>query len=169
MSAHENLEHAEHAEHAAHGGNKGIALVIAILALFLAFSETLGKSAQTAAPQLQPSRPNDDWAFFQAKTIRMWASSTTAAEAMTLTSKGTTDEALKAAQAKQIEAWRKEAARNDDDPGRNGRKQLMREGAPESEKSTGEAGDWRAITTTNSPPRRSRSASCSPRRPSSPA
>ena len=47
MSAHENLEHAEHAEHAAHS-NKKIALLIAVLALFLAFSETLGKSAQTA-------------------------------------------------------------------------------------------------------------------------
>ena len=48
MSAHENLEHAEHAEHAAHS-NKKIALLIAVLALFLAFSETLGKSAQTSA------------------------------------------------------------------------------------------------------------------------
>ena len=49
MSAHENLEHVEHAEHASHGGNKKIALLISVLALFLAFSETLGKSAQTAA------------------------------------------------------------------------------------------------------------------------
>ena len=48
MSAHENLEHAEHAEHASHS-NKKIALLIAVLALFLAFSETLGKSAQTNA------------------------------------------------------------------------------------------------------------------------
>ncbi len=47
MSAHENLEHAEHAEHASHGGNKKIALLISVLALVLAFSETLGKSAQT--------------------------------------------------------------------------------------------------------------------------
>ena len=49
MSAHENLEHAEHVEHASHGGNKKIALLISVLALFLAFSETLGKSAQTSA------------------------------------------------------------------------------------------------------------------------
>ncbi|MFI4960843.1 MAG: DUF4337 family protein, partial [Hyphomicrobiales bacterium] len=48
MSAHENLEHAEHAEHASHS-NKKIALLIAVLALFLAFSETLGKSSQTSA------------------------------------------------------------------------------------------------------------------------
>ena len=46
--AHETLEHSEHIEHASHG-NKRIALLIAVLALFLAFSETLGKSAQTAA------------------------------------------------------------------------------------------------------------------------
>ena len=35
--AHEQVEHAEHIEHAA-GTNKKIALVIAVLALFLAFS-----------------------------------------------------------------------------------------------------------------------------------
>lgn len=35
--------------HADHGGNKGVALLIAVLALVLAFSETLGKSAQTSA------------------------------------------------------------------------------------------------------------------------
>ena len=52
MSAHENLETAEHAEHAAHA-NKKIALLISVLALFLAFSETLGKSAQTKAINLQ--------------------------------------------------------------------------------------------------------------------
>ena len=35
--------------HADHGGNKGVALLISVLALVLAISETLGKSAQTAA------------------------------------------------------------------------------------------------------------------------
>ena len=40
MSAHESMEHAEHAEHAS-GSNKKIALLIAVLALFLAISETL--------------------------------------------------------------------------------------------------------------------------------
>src|SRR5215510_2251431 len=69
---HENLEHAEHAQHAAHEGgqnNKRIALIIAVLALFLAFSETFGKSAQTAALNAQIEASNL-WNFFQAKNIR---------------------------------------------------------------------------------------------------
>ncbi|HET7911939.1 MAG TPA: DUF4337 family protein, partial [Pseudolabrys sp.] len=68
MGAHENLEHAEHAEHASHS-NKKIALLISVLALFLAFSETLGKSAQTAAIA-DNIKSSDAWNFFQAKTIR---------------------------------------------------------------------------------------------------
>ena len=59
---------AEHIEHAA-GSNKKIALVIAIMALFLAFSETLGKSAQIEALNLN-IKASDLWNFFQAKTIR---------------------------------------------------------------------------------------------------
>ena len=69
---HENLEHAEHAQHAAHEGgenNKKIALIISVLALFLAFSETFGKSAQTAALNFQIEASNL-WNFFQAKNIR---------------------------------------------------------------------------------------------------
>ena len=66
---HEKLEQAEHAEHAAHS-NKKIALLISVIALFLAFSETLGKSAQTGAITDNVAS-NDLWAFFQAKTIRM--------------------------------------------------------------------------------------------------
>jgi hypothetical protein len=66
--AHEQVEKAEHMEHAA-GSNKKIALVIAVMALFLAFSETLGKSAQTEALNLN-IKASDLWNFFQAKTIR---------------------------------------------------------------------------------------------------
>ena len=46
MGAHESMEHAEHAEHAS-GSNKNIALLISVIALFLAFSETLGGAAET--------------------------------------------------------------------------------------------------------------------------
>ena len=127
--AHEQLEHSEHIEHASHS-NKGIALLISILALFLALSETLGKSAQTAAISFNV-QASDDWAFYQAKTIRM-GQLQTSADTMALLTKTATDADLKAAAAKQIEVWRKEAARNDDDPGRTGRKQLM-EKARESE------------------------------------
>src|SRR5664279_284936 len=94
MSAHENLEHAEHAEHASHGGNKKIALLISVLALFLAFSETLGKSAQTTAITLNVTS-NDLWAFFQAKTIRMTVLRT-AGEQVQTDADNTTDEAAKA-------------------------------------------------------------------------
>ena len=81
MSAHEQMEHAEHMEHAA-GNNKKIALLIAVLALFLAFSETLGKSAQTEGISGNVEASNL-WAFFQAKTIRRTVV-LTAAESMKL-------------------------------------------------------------------------------------
>jgi hypothetical protein len=66
--AQEQIEHAEHAEHAA-GSNRKIALLIAVFALFLALSETLGKSANTEAITLN-IKASDTWNFFQAKTIR---------------------------------------------------------------------------------------------------
>ena len=50
--------------------NKKIALLISILAMVLALSETLGKSAQTAALSYNVEASNL-WSFFQAKTIRM--------------------------------------------------------------------------------------------------
>ncbi|MBL8585477.1 MAG: DUF4337 domain-containing protein [Bradyrhizobiaceae bacterium] len=121
--AHEKLEHAEHVEHAA-GHNKQIALLIAVLALFLAISETLGKSAQTSAISDNVQASNL-WAFFQAKTIRMTAVRT-AAEAMTVEAGASTDPALRAAIDKQIAAWRATANRYDDEPDTGeGRKQLM--------------------------------------------
>src|SRR5882672_6024962 len=101
---HEHLEHAEHVEHAAHS-NKRIALVIAILALFLAFSETLGKSAQTAALS-ENIEASDLWNFFQAKTIRQTILRT-AGEFKTIELPAITDAAAKAAMAKQIDAWKK--------------------------------------------------------------
>lgn len=123
MSAHENLEHVEHAEHASHGGNKKIALLISVLALFLAFSETLGKSAQTTAITLNVTS-NDLWAFFQAKTIRMTVLRT-AAEQVQLSADLATDAAAKAALLKQVDTWKKVSARYDDEPEtREGRKQL---------------------------------------------
>ena len=70
MSAHENMEHAEHAQHAAHS-NKKIALLISVLALFLAFSETLGKNAQTAAHRATTSPPAIYGRSIRPRHIRM--------------------------------------------------------------------------------------------------
>jgi hypothetical protein len=121
MSAHEQMEHAEHVEHAAHS-NKAIALLIAVLALFLAFSETLGKSAQTEAISLN-IRASDTWNFFQAKTIRQ-TSLRVAAEAMSL-QVPVTPEPAKAEMTKQIETWKATVARYESDPKeKDGRKEL---------------------------------------------
>src|SRR5689334_16995821 len=116
MSAHENLEHAEHAQHAAHEGghNKQIALIISVLALFLAFSETFGKSAQTSALNFQIEASNL-WNFFQAKNIRRTAL-IVATEAAKVEQGFATDEGRKAALAKQIEEWTKTAARYRSEP-----------------------------------------------------
>lgn len=111
---HENLEHAEHAEHASHGGNKKIALLISVLALFLAFSETLGKSSQTAALNFQIEASNL-WNFFQAKSIRRTAT-LVAIEQTKLELLGNLSDEQKAAIAKQIDEWTKTAARYRSEP-----------------------------------------------------
>src|SRR3954471_13876200 len=108
MSAHESMEHAEHAEHAS-GSNKKIALLIAVLALFLAISETLGKGAQTESISKNVEGANL-WAFFQAKSIRRTVV-VTAAEQGKLTLAGTTDDAIKATVQKQVDDWTKTAQR----------------------------------------------------------
>ncbi|HKS84143.1 MAG TPA: DUF4337 domain-containing protein [Pseudolabrys sp.] len=130
MSAHENLEHAEHVEHAVHS-NRKIALLIAVLALFLAFSETLGKSAQTSAITYNVAT-NDLWSFFQAKTIRLTVLTTAIERAQTEVDR-TTDPDAKTRLLKQIEDWKKTVARYNDEPSTNeGRKQLA-ERAKEAE------------------------------------
>src|SRR5437764_6884718 len=121
--AHEQLEQAEHVEHAAHS-NKRIALLIAVLALFLAFSETLGKSAQTEAIS-ENVAASDLWSFFQAKTIRQTVLRT-AAESRAVELAAVTDAAVKAAMEKQIDTWKKTVDRYETEPQSNeGRKELM--------------------------------------------
>ena len=96
--------------------NKGIALLIAILALVLAFSETLGKSAQTAALDANIEASNL-WAFFQAKTIRQ-TTLRTAAEQLDAMGGGETAR-------KQAEAWKNTAERYQSEPETSeGRKEL---------------------------------------------
>ena len=102
--------------HADHGGNKGVALLIAVLALVLAFSETLGKSAQTSALSYNIEASNL-WAFFQAKTIRQ-TTLRTAAEQLEATVD--TEKSMK-----QADTWKKTAARYQDEPDTGeGRSQL---------------------------------------------
>lgn len=121
--AHEAMEHHEHAEHAASSNNKKIALLISLLALFLAFSETLGKSAQTDSISLN-IKASDTWNFFQAKTIRQ-TTIRAAADALNAQLPGVTHESSKAAMTKQVDDWRRTATRYESDPQeKDGRKEL---------------------------------------------
>jgi Domain of unknown function (DUF4337) len=119
---HEQLEQAETVKETAREDRK-IALVIAILALFLSFSETLGKSAQTEAISANV-KSTDTWSFFQAKDIRRTVVNV-AADETTLLGATLTDPAAKAAIDKQVETWRATAARYESDPKTGeGRKEL---------------------------------------------
>jgi Domain of unknown function (DUF4337) len=119
---HETIEKAHEGEHGDFF-NRRIALLIAVLALFLSFSETLGKSAQTEAIDANV-KSSDSWAFFQAKDIRR-TTLNAAADQTALLAANTADAAAKAAIDKQIEAWRATAARYESDPKTGeGRKEL---------------------------------------------
>jgi hypothetical protein len=127
---HETIEKAQEGEHSQYF-NRRIALLIAVLALFLSFSETLGKSAQTEAIAANVES-SDLWAFFQAKSIRL-TQLNTAAEEMLVAVEAASDPAAKATMQKQIDAWKKTAARYDSEPStREGRKELA-ERAKEAE------------------------------------
>src|SRR5215471_13634577 len=116
---HEVEHEIKHGEH--HGGhtnlldniNKKVALLIGVLALFLAFSETLGKSAQTTALSYNIEAANL-WAFFQAKNVRRTVV-LTAAEEMTVNAPAA-PEPIKASMTKQIDTWQKTAARYRSEP-----------------------------------------------------
>src|ERR1700761_993304 len=105
------MEQAEHAEHAS-GENRKIALLIAVIALCLAFSETLGKGAQTETIARNVEASNL-WAFFQAKSIRRTTVQTAAEQAKL---SAPLDDAAKAVVQKQIEDWQKTAARYRSEP-----------------------------------------------------
>ena len=113
MSAHESMEQADQAKEAS-SGNRKIALLIAVIALFLALSETLGKGAQTEAISKNVEASNL-WAFFQAKSIRRTVVQT-AADQSKLAIGTTSDDAAKAALQKQIDEWHKTAARYRSEP-----------------------------------------------------
>src|SRR6187549_2195575 len=130
---HEVEHHIEH-EELGHGGggkkkwladsfNKKIALLISVIALFLAFAETLGKSSQTEGISLN-IKASDTWNFFQAKTIRQ-TTLRTAAEGMATELPTAPSDEARGAMTKQIDAWRATVARYESDPAvRDGRKEL---------------------------------------------
>jgi len=75
----EHHEHAEHAQHAAHAGDKLISKVtftIAVLAVLAAVGASLETTESDAAMSakndavLQQNRASDQWAFFQAKSLK---------------------------------------------------------------------------------------------------
>ena len=113
MSAHESMEQADHAKEASEE-NRNIALLIAVIALCLALSETLGKGAQTESISKNVEASNL-WAFFQAKSIRRTVVQT-AADQSKLGIGTTSDDAAKAALQKQIDEWHKTAARYRSEP-----------------------------------------------------
>jgi Domain of unknown function (DUF4337) len=113
MSAHESMEQADQAKEAS-SENKKIALLIAVIALCLSLSETLGKGAQTEAIAKNVEASNL-WAFFQAKSIRRTVVQT-AADQGKLSLPTASDDATKAALQKQIDDWQKTAARYRSEP-----------------------------------------------------
>ena len=116
------------------GSNKRVALLISILALFLAFAETLAKSAQTEALG-QNVEASNLWAFFQAKTIRI-TTVRTATEATALTQPASGPDVDRFA--KQNAEWAKNAARWESEPetGEGRRELRQRAGVAEGRRDT---------------------------------
>ena len=130
MSAHESMEQAESTKEAA-GENRKIALLIAVIALCLALSETLDKGAQTESISKNVEASNL-WAFFQAKSIRRTVVQTAAEQAkLGLGTAG--DDAAKAAVQKQIDDWQKTAARYRSEPETNEGAEQLAERAKHAE------------------------------------
>ena len=104
--------------------NKRIALLIAILALMLAFAEIGGKNAEQDALARNIEASNL-WSFFQAKTIR-GTTLRTAAEAMEVELAGATEPATRERLQKRIDGWKATIARYETEPEtQEGRKELI--------------------------------------------
>jgi len=124
------MEQADHAKEASEE-NRNIALLIAVIALCLALSETLGKGAQTESISKNVEASNL-WAFFQAKSIRH-TTVQIAADQTKLGLGGFSDDAAKAAAQKQIDDWQKTAARYRSDPKSGEGQEQLSERAKHSE------------------------------------
>jgi hypothetical protein len=105
------------------GSNKTVALLISVLALFLAFGETLAKSAQTSAISDNVEASNL-WAFFQAKTVRQTVVRT-AIEQAELSREANPEAPPSDATGKRLDGWNKTVARWESEPETGeGRKEL---------------------------------------------
>lgn len=101
-----------------HANNKKIALLIAVLALFLAISETVGKSYQTEV-LISQMKSSDLWAFYQSKNIRQ---STLKSSKEIVSLVGKDDPKTKSI----LENWQKDISRYDSEPETgDGKKELM--------------------------------------------
>lgn len=118
-AVHDVAHEATHeAAHSGSGNARLIGLLISLLALCLAVSEMLGKSAQTQGLALN-IQASDTWNFFQAKTIRQTVVRT-ALESAKLQQSGDKPELDK-----QIAAWQLAVSRLESEPSTNeGRKEL---------------------------------------------
>ena len=117
---HEVAHEATHdAAHSGKGHAKAIGLLISVLALLLAVSEMLGKSAQTKGLTLN-IEASDTWNFYQAKTVRQ-TGVRTALEGARLVNPNPGPEAQK-----QFSQWQATIDRWESEPDKNeGRKELM--------------------------------------------
>ena len=103
--------------------NKGVALLIAILALMLAFSEMGGNNAEREA-QAHNLEASNLWAFFQAKTIRR-TTVQVAAEQIEAQLVTITDSAQREVMQKRVSDWKRTADRYETEPETGeGRKEL---------------------------------------------
>ena len=119
-SGHEIGEEIEHVAH----GNRNIALLVAVLALFLAFAATGAISTQTEAITENLNSANL-WMFFQGNRIQRALVQTTA-ETVETRPAGQLDDAAKAARAARVNSWKKQLARFESDPEtKQGREELM--------------------------------------------
>jgi hypothetical protein len=108
------IKHEDHGLEGVSSTNKKMALVIAVLALFLSFAETVGKSSQTAALNAQMEASNL-WGFYQAKNIRR-TDNLIAAQQAQVSLAGIADPDQRAAMEKQIGDWNNTAARYKSEP-----------------------------------------------------
>jgi hypothetical protein len=105
--------------------NKKIALLIAVLALFLAISETISKSYQTEVLILQ-MKSSDLWAFYQSKNIRQ-SSMKNSKDIVNIIGKN--DDKTKEA----IQRWDKDIVRYDSEPATGDGKAELMEKAKQAE------------------------------------